>query len=111
MRDTVGALGIPDLPLPVPTQISARWKFHDVELSSRVDFAYHALALDECRKPFEPTLWDQQADAPKEQVLQQMWFAGTHGNVGGGWGNAGLSDIALLWLVTKARALRAKHQI
>jgi uncharacterized protein (DUF2235 family) len=102
--DTVGALGIPELPLPVPTHINDRWKFHDVELSTTVDFAYHALALDESRKSFEPTLWDKQDGAPEEQVLQQMWFAGTHGNVGGGWGQAGLSDIALLWLVTKARA-------
>jgi uncharacterized protein (DUF2235 family) len=102
--DTVGALGIPDNPLPVPTVLSDRWKFHDVELSTTVDFAYHALALDERRKPFTPTLWDQQDDAPKEQVLEQMWFAGTHGNVGGGTADPGLADIALLWLVTKARA-------
>jgi uncharacterized protein (DUF2235 family) len=101
--DTVGALGIPDLRLPTPTVISDRWKFHDVELSTTVDFAYHALALDERRKPFEPTLWDQQDDAPETQVLEQVWFAGTHGNVGGGTGDAGLSDIALLWLVTRAR--------
>jgi uncharacterized protein (DUF2235 family) len=102
--DTVGSLGIPDLRVPVPTQISDRWKFHDVELSTTVDFAYHALGLDEKRKPFEPTLWDQQDNAPATQVLEQMWFAGTHGNVGGGWSEVGLSDLALLWLVTKARA-------
>jgi uncharacterized protein (DUF2235 family) len=102
--DTVGALGIPDLKLPTPTVVSDRWKFHDVDLSTTVDFAYHALALDERRKPFEPTLWDQQDDAPQTQVLEQVWFAGTHGNVGGGTGDAGLSDIALLWLSTRARA-------
>ena len=100
--DTVGALGIPDL--PVPAAIRDRWKFHDVELSTTVDFAFHALALDEKRKPFAPTLWDQQDNAPREQVLEQVWFAGTHGNVGGGRRDAGLSDIALAWMVTKARA-------
>jgi uncharacterized protein (DUF2235 family) len=100
--DTVGALGIPDL--PTPAGIRDRWKFHDVELSTTVDFAFHAVALDEERKPFEPTLWDQQDNAPKEQVLEQLWFSGTHGNVGGGGNDAGLSDIALLWMVTKARA-------
>src|SRR5579862_5148896 len=48
--DTVGALGIPNLPsLPA---ISARWKFHDVTLSSYVENAFQALAIDERRKPF-----------------------------------------------------------
>jgi uncharacterized protein (DUF2235 family) len=99
--DTVGALGIPDLPLPAA--IRDRWKFHDVTLSTWVDNAFHALALDERRKPFEPTLWDQADDAPTTQVLEQVWFAGVHSNVGGGYRDAGLSDIALLWMMDKAK--------
>jgi uncharacterized protein (DUF2235 family) len=54
--DTVGALGIPDV--PVPTGLSDHWKFHDVDLSTTVNYAYHALAVDERRAPFSPTLWD-----------------------------------------------------
>jgi uncharacterized protein (DUF2235 family) len=100
--DTVGALGIPDL--PVPSAIRTLWSFHDVALSTRVHFAYHALAIDERRKSFMPTLWEQAEDAPATQVLQQVWFSGVHSDIGGGYGEAGLSDIALLWLMRKAEA-------
>jgi uncharacterized protein (DUF2235 family) len=99
--DTVGALGIPTL--PTPAALRSRWVFHDVTLSTWVDNAFHALALDERRKPFEPTLWDQADDAPATQVLEQVWFSGAHSNVGGGYRDAGLSDIALLWLMNKAK--------
>jgi uncharacterized protein (DUF2235 family) len=99
--DTVGALGVPDV--PVPKAISDQWKFHDVMLSRYVDFAYHALALDERRKSFVPTLWDQDDQAPSSQVLQQVWFSGVHSDIGGGYREAGLSDIPLRWLMTRAQ--------
>lgn len=97
--DTVGALG---LPAPGPLSwINKEWKFHDVKLSRSVDNAFHALAVDEKRKAFKPTLWEQQKDAGP-QVLEQVWFAGVHSNVGGGYGSTGLSDLALLWMIRKA---------
>jgi uncharacterized protein (DUF2235 family) len=100
--DTVGALGIPDIPMPAA--IANRWKFHDVTLSTRVENAFQALAIDERRKPFLPTLWDQADDAPSSQVLQQVWFSGVHSDVGGGYRDAGLSDVSLLWLMSRAEA-------
>jgi len=111
--DTVGSLGIPKLinlqiaassKIPLPS-LSSHWDFHDVTLSSYVDNAYHALALDEHRKPFTPTLWNQQSDLKVPQVLEQVWFSGAHSNVGGGYLDTGLSDIALLWMMDKARAV------
>jgi len=99
--DTVGALGIPlDGPLRF---INKAWQFHDVKLSRSVDHAYHALAIDEKRKAFAPTLWEQQENAGA-QVLEQVWFAGVHSNVGGGYPKRGLSDLALLWMLRKAEA-------
>ncbi|MCL4523115.1 MAG: DUF2235 domain-containing protein [Acidobacteria bacterium] len=96
--DTVGALGVP------LSFVSKFWEFHDPRLSRSVQYAYHALALDERRKPFRPTLWEQHPEAPATQVLEQVWFAGVHTNVGGGYPDSGLSDIALLWMVNKAEA-------
>jgi len=96
--DTVGALGVP------LRFANAFWKFHDVRLSRSVDYAYHALAIDERRKPFRPTLWEQHPEAPPSQVLEQVWFTGVHSNVGGGYPETNLSDIALLWMVGKAEA-------
>ncbi|OZB67917.1 MAG: hypothetical protein B7X36_15385 [Thiomonas sp. 14-64-326] len=55
--DTVGALGIPVTPLRFWTK--PLYEFHDVALSSHVRYGYQALALDERRKPFVPTLWQK----------------------------------------------------
>ncbi len=99
--DTVGSLGIPLMPLRFWTK--EFYEFHDVQLSSWVDFAYQALAVDEHRRPFEPTLWQAQESA-KTQVLEQAWFPGVHANIGGGYEDHGLSDLALRWLAEKASA-------
>ncbi len=101
--DTVGALGIP---LGIFKGLNAElYQFHDVTLSSIVDFAYHALAIDEHRRPFAPSVWEQQESAAKAgQVMRQMWFAGAHSNVGGGYAECGLSDSAFLWIAEGAKS-------
>jgi uncharacterized protein (DUF2235 family) len=99
--DTVGSLGIPLRGLRFLTK--QKHQFHDTELSSSVEHGYHALAIDEYRPPFEPTLW---AAKPKEgQTIEQVWFAGAHSDVGGGYPAAGLSDLALEWMIAKASAV------
>ena len=96
--DTVGALGIPWSILRV---FNRRLEFHDVKLSSYVKNAFQALAIDERRRIFVPAIWEKQPHA-SDQVLEQVWFAGVHSNVGGGYADTGLSDIAFLWMKTKA---------
>ena len=100
--DTVGALGIP-IDGFRPPLLSDLWTFHDTRLSRYVLNAYHAIAIDERREPFKPTLWVQQDDAPG-QTLKQVWFAGAHCDVGGGYRDPGLSEIPLLWIADNARA-------
>lgn len=96
--DTVGALGVPIAGLRTLT--SSRYLFHDTELSGKVNFAYQALAIDERRDPFQPTLWTYK---PKpDQTVEQVWFSGTHSDVGGGFSDRGLSDISLEWMIEKA---------
>jgi uncharacterized protein (DUF2235 family) len=97
--DTVGALGIPVGGLL--QFVNRRWSFHDLQLSKSVDNAIQALAIDEKRKPFQPSVWEQDPKAVG-QVLEQVWFAGVHSNIGGSYANTGLSDIALLWMVNRA---------
>ena len=99
--DTVGALGIPGHLLG--DLAKEFWEFHDVKLSRIVENAYQALAIDEKREDFKPTLWEQQAGATN-QTLEQVWFAGVHCNVGGGYQESGLSDSAFLWMKKKAAA-------
>lgn len=105
--DTVGSLGIPGT---VGRWLSRnRYKFHDTKLSGLVDYAYHAIAIDERRKQFEPTLW---TGVPKPipghtTVLDQRWFIGAHGNVGGGGtknpdANNPLAAITREWILDRA---------
>jgi uncharacterized protein (DUF2235 family) len=109
--DTVGALGIPITPLNWIGQ--KNFQFHDTDLSERVSYAYHALAIDEARNNFKPTLWTRPAGrgsdpSKRPQTLEQVWFAGVHSNVGGGYPDSGLSDIAFLWMVAKAAGAAQK---
>jgi uncharacterized protein (DUF2235 family) len=101
--DTVGALGIPDylggLDLLDPVR---RYAFHDVTLNPHIRYGRHAVAMDETRRPFAPTLWAPPY-APGQDIAQ-VWFPGSHQDVGGGHERAGLSDGALLWMVEEARA-------
>ncbi|SDY83271.1 Uncharacterized alpha/beta hydrolase domain [Hymenobacter psychrophilus] len=60
------------------------------------------MAIDEKRKTFRPTLWE---DVAAHQVLEQRWFTGVHTNVGGGYEKDGLANIPLHWLKDKAGAL------
>lgn len=96
--DTVGALGLPVQGLQ---HLSHHWVgFHDTHLGAHIEYAYHAVAIDEQRRPFKPSLWTKLAG---QVDCQQMWFVGSHSDVGGGLPEHGLSDIALTWLVNRAR--------
>ena len=98
--DTVGALGIPgDLGRNF---LSKDLYFHNVQLSDKVDVALHAVAIDEKRDEFSPTLWvNATGEVPASQVVEQVWFAGVHSNIGGSYKDAGLSDIALDWMIRR----------
>ena len=100
--DTVGALGIPTQFLGLNRLWHKRYEFHDVTLSPRVRNAYQALAIDERRRPFAPCLWDNREPAAG-QTIEQVWFPGVHSNVGGGYPDAGLANVALHWMLGKAR--------
>ncbi|MGA9369151.1 MAG: DUF2235 domain-containing protein [Steroidobacteraceae bacterium] len=107
--DTVGTLGVP-LPC-VPKVSRADFAFLETDLRINDTHAYHALAIDEHRVAFAPTLWvknalksgDTFAPRPIEQV-EQRWFVGAHSNVGGGYENDLLAQIPLRWLMRKAIA-------
>ena len=100
--DTVGALGIPVAALNVVTRHLHR--FHDVGLSPIVEHAFHALALDEHRKQFAPTLWRPAQAVPRKR-LEQVWYAGVHSNIGGGYDPDGLANIPLHSMKNRAKSL------
>lgn len=93
--DTVGALG-------VPGALRRSHQFHDVKLGRAVRCARQALAVDEPRMKFEPCLWESPDGATEDERVRQVWFQGCHSDVGGGYAETGLSDTALLWMVSEA---------
>jgi uncharacterized protein (DUF2235 family) len=105
--DTVGARGIPDdLSLLNVFDDPEKWRFYDTRLGPQVKRARHALAMDEMRASFTPTLWTDAHDQPiyddASGRVQQLWFPGVHSDVGGGYSATGLSDIALQWMIEEA---------
>jgi uncharacterized protein (DUF2235 family) len=87
-------------------------------LSGSISRACQALALDEERTTFHPQLWHEtgsvKADATegadaqprryvKDERISQVWFAGVHSNVGGGYPDDSLAYIPFVWMITEAR--------
>jgi uncharacterized protein (DUF2235 family) len=100
--DTVGALGIPALFGKIDPVL---YGFLDTSLHPDVLNARQALAIDERRQEFPPTLWTPPSPPVPGQVLEQVWFAGVHCDVGGGYPETGLSDITFSWMLGKAENL------
>jgi len=100
--DTVGSVGIPAEFSKFDLFFRRYYGFFDTDLGEHVEHAFHALALDERRKNFVPTLWTQKPEGKaKRQELKQVWFAGVHSDVGGGYPEHGMSDIPLAWMASE----------
>jgi Uncharacterized alpha/beta hydrolase domain (DUF2235) len=89
------------------------WKLKEIEASGDTSNGYHALAIDEHRNDFAPTLWDvhhpkdPNAVIPQPRPLsgvEQRWFVGAHANVGGGYQTDLLAQAPLRWMMKKAES-------
>jgi uncharacterized protein (DUF2235 family) len=99
--DTVGALGIPDIVEQDDTPVRLDvFEFCDTVLNANVGSGFHAVAVDEQRVDFTPTLWDA-----RDGVVQVL-FPGAHSDVGGGnpVAESGLSDGPLTWMAQQLAA-------
>ena len=85
--------------------------------NNRVKTVRHAVAIDERRTYFQPSLWepgqlyefwsrDDRRFVTIAQDFEEVWFAGCHGDVGGGYPDAksGLAKIPFEWLYREAVA-------
>ena len=97
--DTVGALGIP---FSLMGLFDGDDEFYDNRMGANVVTARHALAIDEQRQDFEPTLWQSRDGVD----LRQVWFAGCHGDIGGGHApdpdGRCIADVAFAWMLDEA---------
>lgn len=120
--DTVVAYG---LPVDELTQAVDKWvwpmTFRDKSLLTNVRCARHALSIDDERRTFFPLPWDQAEERMLQQHvpglppdrLLQVWFAGVHANVGGGYPDDSLSRVPLCWMIEQAslKGLRFREDI
>ena len=80
-----------------------RRKFPNAKLNPDVNIGIHALSIDEKRSKFRPNLWEEKEDINElDQLIKQVWFTGVHSDIGGSYKEAGLSNIALRWIVDEA---------
>jgi uncharacterized protein (DUF2235 family) len=109
--DTVGSVGLAAGNIPG----ISRSQFDYLQTGLRIHIlnGYHALAIDEHRNDFAPTLWD--VHHPKDQnaviaqprplsAVEQRWFLGAHANVGGGYQTDLLAQAPLRWMMKKAES-------
>lgn len=94
--DTVGSLGVPTT-IPgldrIPGLSRSGYAFLHTGLRLPIENGYHALAIDEHRAAFAPTLWtkkirvgvpaNEMAPPRPIETVEQRWFVGAHANVGG----------------------------
>ena len=94
--DTVGAFGIPINLGPLNFQKINLFK--DLSLAKNIKRAVHCLALDESREPFIPTLTNL------SHHIDEVWFPGVHGDVGGGNHDGALGNITMDYMVSSLNA-------
>lgn len=103
--DTVGSIGIAAGDF---TGISSsQFDYLQTGLRLPIQNGYHALAIDEHRAKFAPTIWDVHRSTAKPRPLssvEQRWFVGAHANVGGGYETDLLAQPPLRWLMKKAES-------
>ena len=115
--DTVSALGFPSgtwkttdwfftgldkISKSLEKWTDKKWphQYYDYNLNDSILYACQALAIDDERKTFHPKVWNE--NNRKQGSVEQVWFAGAHSNVGGGYPRAGLSGVALEWMIKRA---------
>lgn len=107
--DTVDAYGMPikELKQGIDKYI---WpmSFPDLQPSSFIEEACHALSLDDERETFHPLVWQAHGDRALPDSIRQVWFSGMHSNVGGGYSDDGMAYVSLLWILGHAAAAGLK---
>jgi hypothetical protein len=101
--DTVDAVGLPFSLADAWNRVIWQYKFETTTLCKVVEKGCHALALDDGRAEFEPVIWNEDDEYTRQRV-EQVWFAGAHSNVGGGYPQHGMSLVSLDWMMSHAES-------
>lgn len=61
------------------------------------------MALDEDRTPFAPAVWERPSNVRTD--LRQVWFPGSHSNIGGGYPDQELANISMAWMMDQLASI------
>lgn len=83
--------------------LNRRFGLSDGQPGYHIHYIAHALALDETRLAFRPWRFDSpEGISPRLDYIEEMWFTGSHSDVGGGYGDGRLAEFSLRWIVERA---------
>lgn len=94
------ALGIPVVAI-LPQPKSAEFAFVDTKIEPHIENAFHALALDEKRRSFQPTVWEKPEGQAWPLRMKQCWFPGVHSDIGGSYADGDLANLTLTWMISQ----------
>jgi Uncharacterized alpha/beta hydrolase domain (DUF2235) len=80
----------------LPQPKSKAFAFVDTKIEPHIENAFQALALDERRRTFQPTIWEKWP-----LRMNQCWFPGVHSDVGGGYADGDLGNLTLTWMMSQ----------
>ena len=103
--DTVASIGLPNLNSRERPDYDVVFE-HGFSLCAYVKQAAHLISIDDKRKAFQPTLMNYDP----ERIIE-IWFAGAHSDVGGGYYRDGLSDVALTFAINWLDYQSKKNQL
>jgi hypothetical protein len=100
--DTVGAIGLPFKEVRYAMHNWMRYGFRGLALNKNVKRACQAMSIDDCRESFHPIVWNERTEEQPGRI-HQVWFAGVHSNVGGGYPKKQLALVALDWMIQQVK--------
>ena len=100
--DTVGAFGIP---VDLGFGFQKLNLFKDLHVAGNVKKVVHCVSIDESRDPFIPTLCN------KANHIDEVWFAGVHADIGGGYRHNHLSKIPTAYMIKKLKQTLAASPV
>jgi len=97
--DTVGSVGWQTRTTDIRKKLSH--PYHRMSIYPEIKNVYHAVSLDERRTQYWPHLMIGQAEDAPDSTVEEVWFAGVHSDIGGGYDDKMLSHIPLHWMLSK----------
>jgi Uncharacterized alpha/beta hydrolase domain (DUF2235) len=85
----------------LPQPKSSEFSFVNTKIEPHIENAFQALALDERRRTFQPTIWEKPEGQEWPVRMKQCWFPGVHSDIGGSYEDGDLANLTLTWMISQ----------